>query len=96
MPKENEETIRVHLHLYRSDKEFIDRHYSGKIGISKVVREVVHQKINQIKAKANEQSAPVRDESIEQLVATSGNTSDGTELTVISDSSDKSVSRGKF
>lgn len=91
MPKENEETIRVHLHLYRSDKEFIDRHYSGKIGISKVVREVVHQKINQIKAKANEQSAPVRDESIEQLVGSRADTSGDTELTVIGASANGSA-----
>ena len=48
---------RRHIHVYDEDWEFIESHYGAsapigyKVGCAVVCREIIHQRINQIKAK---------------------------------------------
>lgn len=65
MPRrEDEPTVRVHLHLFSSDHEWLKDHFGDSTGVAKAVRRLVRGFIRKIEEKA-ELTQPTHSEPIE-------------------------------
>jgi hypothetical protein len=51
----NDELVRVHVQLYRHDWDRLAEYYGGQVKRSSVVRELVHNFVQRIDAKAQQQ-----------------------------------------
>lgn len=53
MPKiENEELVRIHLHIFKSDLDELRILYENNLGYNKVVRHIIRKWLNGLKAKS--------------------------------------------
>jgi metal-responsive CopG/Arc/MetJ family transcriptional regulator len=60
MPRrEEEEVVRVHVHLFKRDIDRLDELFEHSMGRAKAVRKIVRAFINNVEAKASERSAHV-------------------------------------
>ena len=60
MPKrETEELKRIHLWIYERDYERLHTYFDGRIKISDAVRQILHNYLNQIEAKAGAVARPM-------------------------------------
>lgn len=57
MPKiDGPKLSRHHLTLYEEDYEILRKLFKGKMGISRAVRDIVHQSLKSVREKTNTQS----------------------------------------
>ena len=56
MPKSDDKLLRVHIQLYAADWERLLTYYGGNVKRSSVVRELVHNWVRRIDAKAEQQA----------------------------------------
>jgi hypothetical protein len=57
--KEEEETTRVHVHLFQRDVDRLDDLFGATMGRASAIRKIIRAFINNVEAKASERSQPV-------------------------------------